>query len=620
MLENYDSKHGPNIRALKFSPMSSDIPQQWFEMPEYRRRSLSDAVWVPLRAAETIPNVNGSEEVFCCGSVAFPPEKRGEAERLGWSDLGIGHSAGPYASHDHPYKTAEIYQQTDGEDLGVELIFVQDPGGGLRRIWHVNQDLILALNLVQEADVWVRPEEGFVEVMRQRRDAANKIVAIEIKREFLGDYLAARGLALRIVYYRQRLATVGDLGHISWPEAGLSDAQPHHRFEAHVFEVDAKGRPYGATGALFQVWRTDVDPEDEVPVFGPEADTNTDGQTTYFKRGGQKFFRIEGEQWREEWIEAGDRSERVRHDEPAETLSFVIDAAGTRENSNVLDNPDVGRWLWFDPRIVSAILGRRGGALGWYTRETGYVSLSKGWDTHFGLNRRGLVTVYAYDIAKLPLWQRRVWSGFNVTPEDAVSSELLAAQMQTRPAKTLAPEAMLPRLFQGLDALAEDWLGAPLFLSHDATDQILANVHRFRALEHGGVLALAKDLARLTVDRIDCRPLQALVQPPKGDNWGSLKSLERALAMLGTAEAARTLLTPLVGIYQLRLGDAHLPSERIAESFTSIGLDVSAPPLIQGQRLLEIAAICLEHIGDEIHDALQVSRRASVESQTPNAT
>jgi hypothetical protein len=41
-----------------------------------------------------------------------------------------------------------------------------------------------------------------------------------------------------------------------------------------------------------------------------------------------------------------------------------------------------------------------------------------------------LVTVYAYDIAKLPLWQQRVWSGFNVTPEGAVSSELLAAQMK----------------------------------------------------------------------------------------------------------------------------------------------------------------------------------------------
>ncbi len=364
--------------------MSSDIPQQWFEMPASRRRSFAEAVWIPLRVAETIRNANGSEELFYCGSVAFPPEKRNAAERLGWSDIGVSHHTGPYAFRDHPYKPAEIYQERDGEDMGIDLVFSQSPGGGLRSVWHVNQDLILALNLVQEGDTWVRPQEGFVEVMRQRRDVANEIIAIEIKREFLRDYLAARGLALRLAYYRQRRATVRDRAHISWPEAGVSDAQPQHRFEARVFEVDETGGPYGGTMAIFQVWRTDVDPEEDVPVFGPETEANTDGRTTHLKRGGQKFFRIEGELWREEWIEAGDRSERVRGDESAELLSYTVDAAGTRETTKVLDNEDIGRWLWFDPRVVPAILGRRGGVLGWYTRDTGFVSFSDGWKPILG--------------------------------------------------------------------------------------------------------------------------------------------------------------------------------------------------------------------------------------------
>jgi hypothetical protein len=148
------------------------------------------------------------------------------------------------------------------------------------------------------------------------------------------------------------------------------------------YEVDETGGPYGATMAVFESWRTDVDHEEDVPVFGPETNQNTDGKTTHFKRGGQKLFRIEGELWREDWVEAGDRSERVRRDEPAEALSYIVDAAGTRESSNILDDEDIGRWLWFSPLVVSAILGRRGAELGWFTRDTGFASLNEGWNTH----------------------------------------------------------------------------------------------------------------------------------------------------------------------------------------------------------------------------------------------
>ncbi len=74
------------------------------------------------------------------------------------------------------------------------------------------------------------------------------------------------------------------------------------------------------------------------------------------------------------------------------------------------------------------------------------------------------------------------------------------------------------------------------------------------------------------------------------------------------------MLTPLVGIYELRLGDAHLPSEKIAEAFALIGLDADAPPLAQGQQLLQIAATALERIGDRVHEALEARNQAGVES------
>ena len=39
----------------------------------------------------------------------------------------------------------------------------------------------------------------------------------------------------------------------------------------------------------------------------------------------------------------------------------------------------------------------------------GLVSLPD-YKVHFGVNRVGLITVYAYDIARLPVWQQRTWA------------------------------------------------------------------------------------------------------------------------------------------------------------------------------------------------------------------
>lgn len=57
------------------------------------------------------------------------------------------------------------------------------------------------------------------------------------------------------------------------------------------------------------------------------------------------------------------------------------------------------------------------GPLQWHTRDTGQVRCSPDSGVHFGMNKLGLVNVYAKDIALLPAWQQRLWVGFNVGPE-----------------------------------------------------------------------------------------------------------------------------------------------------------------------------------------------------------
>jgi len=572
--------------------MPTPTPPEWFEMPELRRRRFADAVWIPLRISETTVysgaygKPGNKEETLLAGCVAVPLAHRTEAEKLGWMDIGLTHSGGPYAFEDGRYKPADVYQYRDGEDLATDLVFDQSFDGVCPRIWHVNQDLVLALGLLQEGDAWLRPSEGFIEVMRQRRNGNGDVIAIEIKSEFLRDYLAARGMILRLYYYCRRMEVISDVAHIPWTATGITDEKEHDSFKARMWEVDQDGDQYGAGVALFQVWRTDVDNEEDVPKFGPETDDNTAYQSTSFVRQGEKFHRVEGELWRGEWIEPSPRSERIRGDAPAQYHTYVVDAQGTRETGDKLNDEDIGCYLWFDPKVIMALSGRRGGGLKWYTAQTGSVWSLESWPTHFGINSTGLINVYAYDVAKLPSWQQQIWAAHNVTPNGSPSTELLDAQMRTRPAKTTAPEDDLRKVMELLDAEVEARFGDKLFKPHAALDGIFLNIQRFRALDEIGLLALAKDLARVTVDLLNIGFLKTVGKVADGEKLGSLKLLERFLSLMIGEQRAQALMTPLFGIYELRLADAHLPSSELEPSFAKVGLDRTAPGIFQGQQLI----------------------------------
>jgi hypothetical protein len=578
------------------------VDQAWFEMAGIRRRRLADAVWVPLRLAEWIGEVGriGYEgyrtELFGLGSIAVPLARRADADKLGWSEIGIGHRHGVLASNER-YIPAEVYQYCDGDDLGIELVLEQGFEGAAPPVWHINQDLIMALGLLRENDEWIRPNEDYCVVARLRRNADGRPIACEIKNEFLRDYLAARGMALRLTYYRKREIIVEDANHITWPVGGLKDSGEQHRFEARIFPILEGGYSADDPGyAVFRLSRTDVDPEEDVPRPGPESDANTASESWQGQHKGKKLVRILGELWRNEWIEPGINSIRVREDKVPTDVYYIVDASGQRLPSENLRAENDPRWLWFYPQVILSLIRRRGGELKWYTQETGGVSCSPAYSVHFGVNDAGLITVYASDIAELPTWQQQIWAGFNTAPEGGVSKELLSAQMEARVAETTAPESVLPEVLEALDETFIRRIGTPLFRKHPATEGLILAAHRFRATEAGGFLALAKDLARIIADRIDAAAIQTVVPPPAKEKWGSLKSLEKYLSSIMPPNRARNIMSPLVGAYQLRVGDAHLPSSDIKEAYRLARVDSGMTGLQQGFQLLASVVSSLMNI------------------------
>jgi len=563
--------------------------QDWILHKKETRRTFSSATWIPLRAScndeqGEVQNVGYVSEFFGCGSVAFPPEHREVAERLSWSDIGIGCSVQPYAYEDGCYSSIEQYQYNDKEPIGVHLVFEHPQpvvGGSL---WILNPDLVVALHLIKDGTNWVRPEENFVVVAREVLDEKGDHRLIEIKREFLIDYLAARNLSLRLSYYRQRVENIASLESSAY--ANLADQQEQRdggRFELLIRNLEDV---YGGSWASFRVWRTDVDEDEDAPVVGPESDENTAYESSKGHRSGYEGVRIEGEFWRDEWIEHQGRSVRVRGDEDQALPQFIVETDGTRMASADLNNEDIGRWLWFRSSVINELLNHRGFSLKWYTAETGGIRSTSGYVTHFGINSSDLITVYAYDIACLAAWEQHIWAAHNVVPDGKVSNELLAAQVKVQPASTYAVEDLLFKDMKMLEEGFRQKFNVSLY-THDI-DYVadMQNICRFASKDQASLLRLAKELVRVFSDRLDVRELRKLSMHAEKEKLGSNKLLQDVLAQKVGDDKARLVFGAIVGTYDMRVGDAHPTSSKIGDALKLAGIDESKSFMRQGEQLI----------------------------------
>jgi hypothetical protein len=567
------------------------LNQDWFEMADIRRRKLNNSVWIPLRAIQELEKsgrygyLGYRKEFFGLGSVAVPIDQRDAVSKLGWDDIGISHNHSGFCDNGR-YVVADVFEDYDGKYLGTHLVLDQHFNSVDLSEWHLNQDFVTALGLKREKDVWVRPREGYIDVARLYRGEDCSPILLEVRAEHLKDYLCARNMALYATSYRSRYMVTGDASFISWKNRFSSDKTQTDRWEGRVVDIHEGGHPYGEKIAVVHASRTDVDDSDDIPdISGIPTDQNIESNSWEKNFEGKKLFMIMGELWRNEWVEPAKTSPRIRRDALSSSVFFIVDEQGSKETKETLS--DGGRWLWFKPNVIMVLAHRRGGSLTWYTRDTGSVCCSPDCSVHFGVNRLSLINVYAKDVALLPEWQQRIWAGYNVGPEGGVSEELLASQVRANPADTQAPEEFLGQGLKRLNVLSQKQLAISILKDHESVRELLPTIHRFRAIDNAGLYSLAKDVARVTADSLDTAAMQTIVRPPEGAKWGSLKTLENLLAIRVGGAAAHSMMSALVGVYELRHADAHLPSSELDEAMALLQVDRSLPTIFQGYQLLD---------------------------------
>lgn len=213
--------------------------------------------------------------------------------------IGIGYDSIPWLDENGKYFASDIC--TDLEDcfLGLRLVLRQEMESPEPTEWFLHQDFVLALGLKREGDTWVRPAEGYIEVVHIKRDAEGAPVCLEVRAEHLKDYLCARKMALRIASYRERVAITSIEPEFTLDSVDTQE-QIDNQWVGHINEIHAGGQPFGAKMAIIHVSRNDVDFSEDVPIMGEETDKNTDSsfQEKAFK--GKKCYRISGELWKNE--------------------------------------------------------------------------------------------------------------------------------------------------------------------------------------------------------------------------------------------------------------------------------------------------------------------------------
>ncbi|WP_333896638.1 hypothetical protein [Brevundimonas aurantiaca] len=532
------------------------LNQAYFEMGDVP--AVAGQSWIPLRANHDVDldapeDLRSAKRFAGVATLAVYAGKEESAARLNWGDLSLQpHRAFVWNGE---YRPADVYldNRFDGP-LGINLVIDQDLEGAADGVWHLHPDLVLALRLSRDGDTWFRPDEGWAEVVRLIRDE-DRPVRLEIRAEFLADYLAARSMKLYLSSYHERVVEADEAPSFSWPEEGYSLENNRDTHEGRI----APRRKLGLGG---------------------------DG------------FRIAGALWRTEWFEPGDFSPRVRGDRDPNPIAFASGPRGERVTADALQRGI--DWLFFEPTLVGHLLRHRGSRLQWASAETGAVGAAEA-PLHFGLNERGLINVFAKDVGRLQAWEQRIWAAHSVAEDGGVSAELFQVQMMVNPADTTAPEHALPEMLGAFEATFRDVFGSEILRPHQSVDDLLRRSHRFRAAEPDGLLSLAKDVTRLFIERVDVDAVRNAAVA-RGHVIGGVKALKalEALASTGVGEmAAKALMAPLFGLYDLRLADAHLGSD-VASALDRLRVDPKAPAVIQGRTLLETVVIAMSALTEAI--------------------
>ncbi len=137
--------------------------------------------------------------------------------------------------------------------------------------------------------------------------------------------------------------------------------------------------------------------------------------------------------------------------------------------------------------------------------------------------------------------------------------------------------------------------------SYDINDiELSQQISRFISTDRASLLRLAKELVRIFTDRLNVKALRNISNHKDKEKLGSNKLLQDIVAQETGDDNAYKIFGVIIGVYDMRLGDAHPTSSKIGDALNLAGIDENKSFLRQGEQLISNFGQAIWHIGQSI--------------------
>lgn len=534
--------------------------QRFFDMDSERKVPLEMREWIPLKASKHVKNdkkfgtLDYRENTLLLNSIMIPVQDKEEALKMEPGDLDFYSGSSSYVGNEDAYHPAEKIHLGFNDVGGISPVLEQKFGGGNRPFWHLNQDIIMAFNLLQEKNYWMASSNGFEKVAKIEFNKDGAPSLLKIRTDYIKDYLCARGMGLYINSYSSRVFVFckEEKDTIEIKGEFVKEEKDHYRWERFKKES--------------------IDGNQNTTMFWSELRKS-------------------------DWVSPGNKSYHVGRDARSE-LSFTINTSGdTLPQNKLVENAAAnGRliWLWFKPECVPDLLSKRGFHIEWARSQLGIIKYGLENEVTFGIHESGYLNVYAKEIGQIPYWQQKIWHAHHVKPGDGLAEDLYQARVKVQwSSSARSPETLLINAHNQLDNVFKIVYGITFFSKNINTDQNLKEVHRFVSISEKGLCDLTTELNERFVN---CINLKAMVKIIKKNNPGAMKSirenhplsvLKAFLITHGVSDNEEDkITTPLSGIRKLRNDRSHRTEQDLSSYLSMANIRENVHPIHQGYDLL----------------------------------
>lgn len=360
---------------------------------------------------------------------------------------------------------------------------------------------------------------------------------IEVQRDYLRDYLAAREMGLLISIVADRFANVDN-----------SD-----KLDVEKLDHESLGN---------NTWITTI-------IHDPDPD--------------KSFRLIRSTLWRNIIIEPYEKPKIERSPWPYygnqpdtdESPKFITDSEG---NKACLTDRQCPLYLYFRPEVLLRYLRTPGFGVFFHMRHWGIVSFpNEGQSIDVGMNTKGLVNAFAPDIAKRNSAEQAYWASYSSIPSGEVCEELFQTRMQCKPPHSPGAVDLILQIRGELDKVFQERFSCKVYddFNPDYLQRCKISVGPVTN-DFTEVFELTKVLYKWLIESINIESLRKSLDGKivYDKEWKQIKLLEEILKINGVDEpVAKALSDCLRGLNELRVADAHISTTKVKKAFSLLKIE-----------------------------------------------